>query len=140
MERTQAEVRPLRPLGVVVIALFFVIDAAFAIVQIVADTPFATRTATLVEMGDWVPAFIVGLALAEIVAAFGLWRGYRWAWVLAMLAVGIGLLAALAMYVRGDPYYPRLVLNMIMAFYLNQGAVRRSFEARTGATGGTPRP
>ena len=103
MERAEADARRMRPLGVVVIAVFFVIDAAFAMGQIVADTPFATRMASLVEIGAWVPPFIIGLGLAEIVAAFGLWRGQRWAWVLAMLAVGIGLLAGLAMYVRGDP-------------------------------------
>jgi hypothetical protein len=139
MEQAQTDGRRVRPLGVVVISMFFVIDSAFAIGQIVADTPFATRTASLIEIGDWVPLFIVGLGLAEIVAAFGLWRGERWAWVLAMLAVGIGLLAGLAMYVRGDPYYPRLVLHMIMAFYLNQGAVRRYFEPAEPASG-TPRP
>jgi hypothetical protein len=138
MERAAADGRRVRPLGVVVVAIFFVIDAAFAIGQIVADTPFATRTESLVEIGAWVPPFIIGLGLAEVVAAFGLWRGQRWAWVLAMLAVGIGLLAGLAMYVRGDPYYPRLVLNMVMAFYLNQGAVRRYFEHRSEPDPGAP--
>jgi hypothetical protein len=117
-----------RPLGVVVIALFFVIDAGFALAQLVLDTPLATRTATLVELGAWVPPLVAGFALIEVLAAIGLWRGHRWAWVLAMLAVGAGLLAGLALYLRGDPYYPRLLLNMIIAFYLNQGAVRRYFE------------
>jgi hypothetical protein len=55
-----------------------------------------------------------------------------------MLVVGIGLLAGLTMYGRGDPYYPRLVLNVIMAFYLNQGAVRRYFEARGDRRSGQP--
>jgi hypothetical protein len=128
MEGAVPHERRLRPLGVVVIALFFVIDAAFAVGQLVVDTPLATRVASLVEIGDWVPPFIVGLSIVEIVAAMGLWRGHRWAWVLAMLGVGIGLLAGLALYWRGDPYYPRLFLNVIIAFYLNQGAVRRYFE------------
>jgi uncharacterized membrane protein (DUF2068 family) len=122
-----------RPLGVVVIAAFLLIDSGFALVQLVADTPFATRIATLVELAPWIPAAIAVLAITRIVAAVGLWLGYRWAWILTMLAVGVGLLFGLTMYWRGDPSYPRLFLDMVMAFYLNQQAVRRHFEGHTRA-------
>ena len=117
-----------RPLGVVVIAAFLLIDSAFALVQLLVDTPFATRVATLVELAPWVPAALALFAITRIVAAVGLWLGYRWAWILTMLAVGVGLVFGLGMFWRGDPSYPRLLLDTIMAFYLNQQAVRRHFE------------
>jgi hypothetical protein len=130
-----------RPLGVGVIAVFLLLDSGFAIVQLVADTPFATRIASLVELAPWMPFAIAGLAAARIIAAVGLWQGYRWAWILTMLTVGVGLVFGLFMYARGDPSYPRLVLDMVMAFYLNQQAVRRHFTDRSteDARGGSPR-
>ncbi len=49
-----------------------------------------------------------------------------------MLLAGLGLLTSLYVYWLGDPAYLPLALNVILAFYLNQGAVRSYFEAGGG--------
>jgi uncharacterized membrane protein (DUF2068 family) len=68
------------------------------------------------------------LAGLRVVVAVGLWRGLRWAWVLTMLVVGIGLLVSLYVFWLGDPAYPRMAIDIVVAFYLNQGAVRHHFD------------
>ncbi len=117
-----------RPLGVVVISLFLLVDAALTIGQVVLDTDLSTRVDTLIEINAWMPAIVVGLSVAKALAAVGMWLGYRWAWVLAMLSVGANLLLAFYVYWVGDPAYAPMALNVVMAFYLNQGAVRVYFE------------
>ena len=148
--QTTPVTRPKRPLGVAVIAVFLLVDAVVGVGQLAIDTPLMTRTDTLLSITEWAPAGIVVLAVLRLVAAVGLWRGSRGAWVLAMLMVGIGLLISLALYWRGDPSYPRMVIDIVIAFYLNQGLVRDYFEGRTrmavvaparpGETGAQGRP
>lgn len=119
-----------RPLGVAVIAVFLVLDAILGAGQLLIDSPYMTRTGTLVEMNDGMPLLIVALAALRIVAAVGLWMGSRWAWVLTMLMVGIGLIVSFAVYWLGDPAYLRMAIDIVIAFYLNQGIVRDYFEGR----------
>jgi uncharacterized membrane protein (DUF2068 family) len=121
-----------RPLGVAVIAVFLVLDGALVLLQLGVDSAMSTRMSTLLRISDLAPAGFVVLAALRLVAAVGLWRGSRWAWVLAMLLVGIGLLVSLYLYALDDPSYPRLAIDVVMAFYLNQGAVRDYFEDRAG--------
>jgi hypothetical protein len=134
-----------RPLGVAIIAVFLVLDGALVLLQLGLDSAMSTRMATLLRISDLAPAGFLVLAALRVVAALGLWRGSRWAWVLAMLLVGIGLLISLYLYALDDPSYPRLAIDVVMAFYLNQGAVRDYFEERaSGETMATatvgPRP
>lgn len=117
-----------RPLGIAVIAIFLVLDAVFAVAQVVTDSPFSTRIATLADVHQWVPGLSLLLAGLRVVAAIGLWRGLRWAWVLTMLVVGFGLLVSLYVLWLGDPAYSRMAIDVVAAFYLNQGAVRQHFE------------
>ena len=127
-----------RPFGVVLIALFLAADGALAIGQIALDTSLSTRTATLLEIGAWVPGVMVAVAILRLLAAGGLWLGYRWAWALSMLLAGLGLLTSFYVYWLGDPAYLPLALNVMLAFYLNQGAVRSYFEGK-GGTGAVAR-
>jgi uncharacterized membrane protein (DUF2068 family) len=120
-----------RPLGVAVIAVFLVLDALAALGQLALDSPLMTRTNTLLEIHEWMPGVVAVVALLRLVAAVGLWLGSRRAWVLTMLLVGIGLLFSLYIYWVGDPPYARLAIDIVIAFYLNQGAVRDYFEGRT---------
>ncbi len=117
-------------MGVVIVALFLMVDSVVAVAQIVFDTAFSTRLQTLLDIHEWVPALVVALAAARVITAIGLWLGYRWAWVLSMLVVGTGLIFAFAVYWAGDPGYLRLLISVVMAFYLNQGTVRDYFEGR----------
>lgn len=124
-----------RPLGVAVVAIFLVVNAAMLVVQLLADTPFGMRAQTLDDVHPWTPAFFALVAGISLLAAAGLWLGYRWAWALTMLVVGISLVASLLLYWRGDPPYLRMAIDVVLAFYLNQGAVRDYFERRRGPVG-----
>ena len=113
-----------------IVALFLVADAVLAIGQIVFDTTLSTRFETLLDINALMPAFEVALGVLRASAAVGLWFGHRWAWVLAMLTVGFSLVLSMYLYWVGDPSYVRMAISVVIAFYLNQGAVRDYFEGR----------
>ena len=52
----------------------------------------------------------------------------RWAWLLAMILIGLGMVIDLASYVRGSVLHIPMIINVVMVFYLNQRDVRRVFE------------
>ncbi len=89
-----------------------------------------TRTSTLLELNEAMPAVVFTMAILRLIAAVGLWLGWRRAWPLTMILVGTGLLLSLSLYAVGDPPYARLAIDIIIAFYLNQGVVRDYFEGR----------
>lgn len=126
-----------RPNGVAIAALALVIDAILVLGQIGLDTPYATPVATLTGIHPVFPGVLAALAAVRIVVALGLWTGRRWAWVLAMVLVGMALLISLRLYWLGQPPYAWMAVDVVLAFYLNQGAVRAFFERRpaTDATG-----
>jgi len=123
-----------RPLGVAVVALFLVLDSAMAVSQVIFDTTLSTRTQTLLDIDASVPNLVLAAAALRVLVAIGLWRGYRWAWVGSMLIVGAGLVFSLALYWLGDPSYVRMAINVVIAFYLNQGSVRDHFEGGRGTS------
>lgn len=128
MDITSAVGTGRRPLGIAVIAIFLVLDAVFAVAQVVTDSPFSTRTETLADVHEWFPGLSLAFAALRVVVAIGLWRGMRWAWVLTMLVLGIGLFVSLVVYWLGDPAYARMAIDVVAAFYLNQGDVRHFFQ------------
>jgi hypothetical protein len=77
-------------------------------------------------------AEILGIPVEVIVLVLivGLWRRRRWAWVGTMLFVGVGLTFGIIQYVRGLPVYGAMLLNVFIAFYLNQREVQAAFERR----------
>jgi hypothetical protein len=113
-----------RPPGIALIVIFLIVDAAVGIADVAFDLQLTSRAVWLAGLAEWVPVFLVGVALVELVAAVGLWRGSRPAWVVVMLLVGVGLVFGLYLRWVDEPNYPRLALNVVMAFYLTQGAVR----------------
>jgi hypothetical protein len=119
-----------RPVGVAVVAIFLAVNVVLVILQLVLDTPYGTRTQTLFDIHPWTPALFLIITGASLLAAVGLWRGYRWAWALAMVIVGVSLVGSLGLYWLGEPPYPRMAIDVMLAFYLNQGAVREYFEHR----------
>lgn len=116
------------------VAIFLVVNVVLALVQLVVDTPYGTRVHTLVEIHPWTPVIFVVFSGASLLAAAGLWLSHRWGWALAMVVVGVSLVGSLYLYWLGDPAYPRMAIDVMLAFYLNQGAVRDYFERRGGPT------
>jgi hypothetical protein len=132
MPETTDRIRSRRPLGVAVIAVFLMVGTVVSVLQLTGDTPITTRMQALLDLSDLAPGGVLVLAALRAVAAVGLWKGARWAWVLTMLMVGIGLVLSLYLYAKGEPPYLRLAIDVVIAFYLNQGAVRDHFQGRTG--------
>jgi hypothetical protein len=122
-----------RPLGVALIAIFLVLDAAVTIAEVAGLIPPELARGPLQDIVEVAPALQLAVAGLEILAALGLWRGSWRAWVLAMLLVGISLIVDLYLYISAEPRYLRLVIDVVIAFYLNQGLVREHFERRQDA-------
>ena len=126
-------IRRTRPLGVALIAFFLVLDAVVTIAEVAGLLPPELARGPLQDVTDIAPALQLAVAGLEVLAAIGLWRGSRRAWVLAMLLVGISLVTDLYLYVSAEPRYARLAIDVVIAFYLNQGLVREYFERRQDA-------
>jgi hypothetical protein len=118
-----------RPLGVVLIAAFLVADAALALAGMFFDLGSLTRQDLLAAPVGQGRIAITVLVVLRLVAAVGLWFGWRRGWVLTMLLVGISLVLDLWLYWNGQPQYLRMAFDVILALYLNQGAVRDHFQA-----------
>jgi|RhiMethySRZTD1v2_1073278.scaffolds.fasta_scaffold2373822_1 hypothetical protein len=116
-----------RPVGVVLIAAFLIADAALAIAGHLFDLQTGTRQDLLAAPDEQAALVVIGLVILRVIAAIGLWFGWRRGWVLTMLLVGISLILDLWLYFDGRPYYVRMAFDVILAFYLNQGAVREYF-------------
>ena len=117
-----------RPLGVVVIAAFLVLDAVLAIAERAFDLGTGTRQDILAAEADRISLLVIVLVALRLVAAVGLWLGWRRGWALTMLLVGISLVIDLALYWNGQPLYLRMAIDVVVALYLNQGAVREYYE------------
>lgn len=117
-----------RPLGVVVIAAFLVVDAVLSLAENVLHLGSGTRQDVLTDPDGQVSLLIIVLVALRLVAAVGLWAGWRRGWVLSMLLVGTSLVIDLWLYGRGQPLYARMAIDVVLALYLNQGAVRAYFE------------
>ena len=88
-----------------------------------------TSPTTMLDLAE--SAGIMLLGVATVVAAVGLLRLKRWAWILAMLIVGVGLAQDVWSYfAQGEATYPSMFLEVLIVFYLNQRDVQRAFGQR----------
>jgi hypothetical protein len=120
-----------RPLGIVVIVVFELINAGSFLLGANGIVPSLGESglSRMSELGDAgrVAADVIGVL--AIIAAIGLWLLSRRAWVLTMALVGVALVFGLYSWWLGEPNHLRLLLNAIMALYLNQSAVREAVGA-----------
>jgi uncharacterized membrane protein (DUF2068 family) len=73
---------------------------------------------------------VVNIVIAVILIAIivGLWRYQYWAWFATMIVTGIALILGIWQYFNGGGPYLNLLLNSLVALYLNQRDLRRIFE------------
>ena len=135
-----AGTRRRRPFGVVLIALFLVLDAALAIAQRVFDLGSGTRQDIFADADGRISLVIIGLVELRLIAAVGLWTGWRRGWVLTMLLVGISLTLNLWLYWNGQHLFLRMAIDVVLALYLNQGAVREFFDGMPSSPSQAPSP
>jgi hypothetical protein len=129
-------IRPARPLGVALVALFMLADALVGGLEALGALPELLDRGPVLNASDASTSVLAAIAALKVVAAVGLWLGSRRAWVLTMLLVGVSLVALMLLYLSGvgEPRYLRLAINVVIAFYLNQGVVQEYFERREDAT------
>lgn len=115
-----------RPFGVWMIALLLVIEglAALPAVDLTVNIGNGAPVTARLDIG------LAVLGIAGMVVAVGLWRLQHWAWVGAMLLVGVELVTVLAAYLDGHPRYVPMVLDVVCVFYLNQRSVQEVFRPR----------
>lgn len=67
------------------------------------------------------------MGIFGVVSSIGLLRLRRWAWLMAMIVQGIGMIIGLIDYARGDPNYISMIFSVIVVFYLNQASIQEVF-------------
>lgn len=136
---------PRRPFGVYVLVFILLLGVFVAALEIFrahaelfgfwaeADELLRDRSG-LVSLVDVVfdnPALITifnGILIAVwVVLILGLWLLQRWAWLLLMISTGVTLTYALVRYFNGSPDYLSMLINVAVAFYLNDNSVQRAF-------------
>jgi hypothetical protein len=92
---------------------------------------WAAQLAILENAHTTIRGLIVVQGLLAFLAAIGLLRLRRTAWVLAMAVQGIQLLIALVLYFTTKPWYayPIMAFGVLMVLYLNYSAVADAFPA-----------
>ncbi len=94
--------------------------------------------AFLRRLSAFLGAILALLAPLTLTAAIACLAARRNAWSLAILTQGLGLLAALVLYLREGPapayVYGVMVYHIILVLYLNSWDVQASFRARTART------
>ena len=116
--------------GIIALAALRGIDSLTVSLGLTGVAGFTLPAAALVAPG-WplavVQAIYLVLAGLSLVAAAGLLRVRRWAWILTMLLIGLGLAVSLVGQVAGDGSDLRLALQVASVLFLNQRAVRDRF-------------
>lgn len=86
-----------RPLGVTILAILTVISG----------------------IGFLVSVILVPLGIANLVMAYGLWKGKRWAWTITLVLSFIGIALGLASIATGTivAIWP-VIINAIVIYYL----------------------
>jgi uncharacterized membrane protein (DUF2068 family) len=72
----------------------------------------------------------IAIAIILVVLIFGLWRYKYWAWFGTMVVTGIALVIGIWQYFHGGTSYVSLLLNSLVALYLNQHDLRLIFEGQ----------
>jgi len=95
-----------RPLGVTILAILTVISG----------------------IGLLVTVILIPLGIANLVVAYGLWKGKRWAWTITLVLSLIGIALGLASIVTGSivAIWP-VIINAIVIYYLYRPNVKAFF-------------
>jgi uncharacterized membrane protein (DUF2068 family) len=95
-----------RPLGVTILAILTVISG----------------------IGFLVSVILVPLGIANLVVAYGLWKGKRWAWTITLVLSFIGIALGLASIATGTiiAIWP-VIINAIVVYYLYRPNVKAFF-------------
>jgi hypothetical protein len=123
------------PLGLWFAAILLVISGVVLLLAALGSSQEILTGGLLGLAGSVEGRIAIGLiGGTSIAAGIGMALRVPIAWGVGMLVVGLGLVAQLVAYFRGDPNLVRLAIFVAMAFYLNQRAVRDVFLRRPSAS------
>lgn len=130
----RADARPRRSALVTVLGLLLLLQSAVLFGVGVYDLSRAAAGPAglaLDELTSFVGGTIALLAPLTLAAAVNFLARRRGGWLLAVLSQGIGLVLALVLYSRGEPWYvyPVLAFHIVMVLYLNVDDVQAVFGA-----------
>jgi hypothetical protein len=122
-----------RPLGIwVITALQLVLVVTLAAALVTGEDLFAPVPGTVLSEQHRT-VYVAWVAIGAL-AAFLLWRLSRRGWALTMLLTGLSLMGNLVLWWDGQPYWTRMGIQVVIAFYLNSTAVRQLFLRREDVT------
>ena len=136
----RAGARPRRSALVTVLGLHLLLQSAVLFGVGVYDLSRAAAGPAgfaLDELTSFVGGTIALLAPLTLAAAVNFLARRRGGWLLAVLSQGIGLVLALVLYSRGEPWYvyPVLAFHIVMVLYLNVDDVQAWFGAGSARDG-----
>lgn len=70
------------------------------------------------------------IAIVAVICV-GLFLFKRWAWIAAMIVIGISLIYTIVLYLGGGQPFASMFIAVVSVFYLNQRNVQAAFEGRT---------
>ena len=95
-----------RPLGVTILAILTVISGIGFLVSII----------------------LVPLGIANLVMAYGLWKGKSWAWTITLILSAIGIIFAIASIAAGNiGAVFHIIINAVIIYYLYRPNVKAFF-------------
>jgi len=138
-----------RPTGITIIAIIFLILGTLSLLWSGIVFGFgglrtffggifsADQMAAAGTAGAWSGFLGIITAAVQIATGFGLLAVKKWAWILALVAVGLSVLQGIYGTFTGGPFsfmcgMLGLVIPVIVLVYLLLPGVRRSFEVESG--------
>ena len=131
---TATPVRTRRPFGVYAIIALLTLRALAVYLDLVRVRqnlfplvlpPLRNETTVTVLVG--------AILLVVAVIIIGLFLLQRWAWIAAMILIGVNLLTAIIDYLSGGDPFTAMLLDVVSVFYLNQQGVQAAFERQPAA-------
>ena len=115
-----------RPRGVKILTALYALSALLTILGGVLAFGLLSLLGPLgTAIGAVVGAFLVALGAVQLIIAWGLWKGRRWARILAIILTVLGLIPDIIGSIALNPLsMVGLLINIVILWYLFQPGVR----------------
>lgn len=115
-----------RPLGVTILAVLNALSA-LSFIFIGVGMIAVTATGILAGLGIILGGFVILIGVVQLLIAFGLWKGWGWAWFVALIFGILGIIFGLLSLTSGLTGILGLVINIVIVYYLFQPRVKAYF-------------
>jgi hypothetical protein len=116
-----------RPLGVTILAILNALGGIVTLLGGVAAIG-VTSTGMFASLGIIVGGFTIIIGLFQLIIAWGLWTGKKWAWFLALIFGILGVIFGILGLIGGGlSGIISLLINAIIVYYLLRPEVKAFF-------------